>query len=134
MLKRANMTYLTRNTALLDSILGVSTDFFWPQAKLKHLYHNDFLGLLRQLRRSMRLHNIGVHRIDFRDYLSSAPNSLGFSREPCGTQAFPNGGIYINWFGSDVLQAPLGDFRFDAKIFPKNDLRSTRPYCSRAEL
>jgi len=134
MLKRANMTYLTRNTALLDSILGVSTDFFWPQAKLKHSYHNDFLGHLRQLRRSMRLHNIGVNRIDFRGYLSSAPNSQSFSREPCGTQALPNGGIYINWFRSDVLRASLGDFRFEAKTFPESDWRSTRPYCSRTEL
>lgn len=134
MLKQTNVTYLTRGAASLDDIPGVSTDFFWPQAKLKHEYHNDFPGLLRQLRRSMRLHNIGVHRIDFRDYQRSAPNGLGFSHEPWGTEAYLNGGININWFRSDVLRAPLDDVRFDAKIFAESYWRSTSPYCSRAEL
>ena len=136
MLKQANVIYLTRDIVSLDNISGVSTDFFRPQAKLKHVPHDDFPCLLRQLRRSMRLQNISMHRIDFRDhlYLSSAPNSPGFSYEPWETQAFLNGGFDINWFYFDVMRAPLDDVGFHENIFAESYWRSTRPYCSRAEL
>lgn len=102
MLKQTNVTYLTRGAASLDDIPGVSTDFFWPQAKFKQVPHDDFPDLLHLLQRSMRLQNIGVHRIDFWDYLSSALNSLGFSHEPWESQTFLNSGFYINWFCSDA--------------------------------
>ena len=102
MLKQTNVTYLTRGAASLDDIPGVSTDFFWPQAKFKQVPHDDFPDLLHLLQRSMRLQNIGVYRIDILDYLSSELNSLGFSQKPWESQTFLNRGFYINWFYSDA--------------------------------
>jgi SAM-dependent methyltransferase len=116
MLKRANVTYLTRGTASLADIPDASVDFFWSQVVLEHVPHDEFPEFLRQLRRIVKPQGIGVHSIDFRDHLSGALNNLRFSRETWESRAFRNSGFYTNRIRPGAMRALFEDAGFDAKI------------------
>lgn len=116
MLKRANVTYLTRGTASLADIPDASVDFFWSQVVLEHVPHDEFPEFLQQLRRIVKPQGIGVHSVDFRDHLSNALNNLRFSRETWESRAFRNSGFYTNRIRPGAMRALFEAAGFDAKI------------------
>jgi SAM-dependent methyltransferase len=116
MLKRANVSYLTRGTASLNDIPDASIDFFWSQVVLEHVPHDEFPEFLRQLRRIVKPQGIGVHSVDFRDHLSGALNNLRFSRKTWESRSFRNSGFYTNRIRPSAMRALFEDAGFDAKI------------------
>jgi SAM-dependent methyltransferase len=115
-LKRANVTYLTRGTTSLADIPDASIDFFWSQVVLEHVPHDEFPELLRQLRRLVKPQGIGVHSVDFRDHLSNALNNLRFPRETWESRAFRNSGFYTNRIRPGAMLALFKDAGFDVEV------------------
>ncbi|NKD56047.1 MULTISPECIES: methyltransferase domain-containing protein [unclassified Haematospirillum] len=115
-LRRANVTYLTRGTASLADIPDASIDFFWSQVVLEHVPYGEFLEFLRQLRRIVKSHGIGVHSVDFRDHLSNALNNLRFSHVTWESQAFRNSGFYTNRIRPGAMLSLFKDAGFDVEV------------------
>lgn len=115
-LKRANVAYFTHGTASLADIPDASIDFFWSQVVLEHVPYDEFPELLRQLRRIVKPHGIGVHSVDFRDHLSNALNHLRFSQATWESRAFRNSGFYTNRIRPSAMLALFKNAGFDVEI------------------
>ncbi len=115
-LERANVTYLTEGTASLTGIPDASIDLFWSQVVLEHVPHDEFPEFLRQLRRIVKPHGIGVHSVDFRDHLSNALNNLRFSHETWESRAFRNSGFYTNRIRPGEMLALFKEAGFDVEV------------------
>lgn len=116
MLKRANVTYLTRGTASLCDIPDASVDLFWSQVVLEHVPHDEFPEFLRQLRRIVKPQGIGVHSVDFRDHLGNALNNLRFSRDTWEGRTFRHSGFYTNRIRPGTMRALFEDAGFDVEV------------------
>ena len=115
-LRRANVTYLTRGTSSLAEIPDASIDFFWSQVVLEHVPYEEFPVFLRQLRRIVKPNGIGVHSVDFRDHLSDALNNLRFSHSTWEGRVFRNSGFYTNRIRPGAMLTLFRDEGFDPEV------------------
>lgn len=115
-LRRANVTYLTRGTSSLEDIPDASIDFFWSQVVLEHVPHDEFPEFLSQLRRIVKPNSIGVHSVDFRDHLGGALNNLRFSHATWEGRVFRNSGFYTNRIRPGAMLALFKDAGFMAEV------------------
>jgi SAM-dependent methyltransferase len=115
-MKRANVTYLTGGTASLADIPDASIDFIWSQVVLEHVPHDEFPEFLRQLRRIVKPHGIGVHSVDFRDHLSNALNNLRFSHQIWEGRIFRSSGFYTNRIRPGAMLALFKEAGFDVEV------------------
>ncbi len=115
-LKRANVTYLTRGTASLTEIPDASIDFFWSQVVLEHVPLDEFPEFLQHLRRIVKPNGIGVHSVDFRDHLSNSLNNLRFSSETWEGRIFRNSGFYTNRIRPSAMLELFREAGFDVEV------------------
>jgi len=128
MLKRDNVTYLTREAPSLADIPDVSADCFWSQVESEQVPHDDFPKFLCQLRRIMRRQSIEVQSIDFWSYLRGELKNLCFSYKAWEDRTFRNSGFYGNRIRSSAMLTLFEDAGFDVKIVAESYWPNTRCY------
>jgi SAM-dependent methyltransferase len=116
MMKRGNVIYLTAGTTSLADIPSASIDLFWSQVVLEHVPHDEFPEFLRQLRRIVKPHGIGVHSVDFRDHLSNALNNLRFPHHIWEGWAFRSSGFYTNRIRPGAMLELFKAAGFDVEV------------------
>ncbi|MBN2570042.1 MAG: methyltransferase domain-containing protein [Deltaproteobacteria bacterium] len=95
-LSSCHATYLTKGIQSLHNISAESVDFVWSQAVLEHIYRQEFLDTLKELRRILRPDGICSHRIDLKDHLSGSLNNLRFSKSFWESDFIRRSGFYTN--------------------------------------
>jgi len=128
MLKRDNVTYLTREAPSLADIPDVSADCLWSQVESEQVPHDDFPKFLCQLRRIMRRQSIEVQSIDFWSYLRGELKNLCFSYKAWEDRTFRNSGLYSNRIRSGAMLTLFEDAGFDVKIVAESYWPNTRCY------
>lgn len=88
--------YLIEGLTSLKQIPTKTVDFIWSQAVLEHIRRNDFLPILRELRRVQNPDGLGSHRIDLRDHLADALNNLRFRERIWESDFMSRSGFYTN--------------------------------------
>lgn len=111
-----NINYLTNGTQSLVEIPDASVDFFWSQVVLEHVPRDEFLELLKHLRRVAKPSSIGIHSIDFRDHLSGNLNNLRFSKALWEGRFFRNAGFYTNRLRPREMLAMFSEAGFTAEL------------------
>lgn len=95
-LRACGATYLTGGLASLARIPDASVDFAWSQAVLEHVRKDEFDATLRELRRVLKPGGVASHRVDLRDHLADALNSLRFAEARWESPLFVDSGFYTN--------------------------------------
>jgi SAM-dependent methyltransferase len=116
-LRHANVIYLTNGTASMAKIPDSSIDLFWSQVVLEHVPYDEFPEFLRQLRRIVKPHGIGVHSVDFRDHLSNALNNLRFPHRIWESRVFRASGFYTNRIRPGPMLTLFTEAGFDVEVF-----------------
>jgi SAM-dependent methyltransferase len=119
-LRHANVIYLTNGTASMAKIPDSSIDFFWSQVVLEHVPYDEFPEFLRQLRRIVKPHGVGVHSVDFRDHLSNALNNLRFPHRIWESRVFRASGFYTNRIRPGPMITLFKEAGFDVEVFAEN--------------
>lgn len=88
--------YLTEGTASLGQVPTASIDGCWSHAVLEHVRRAEFAPLLGELARVSKPCAVHSHKIDLRDHLRYALNSLRFSERIWESSTFARAGFYTN--------------------------------------
>lgn len=96
LLAACSADYLTRGLYSLRQIPSASVDLIWSHAVLEHVRRDDFLPILRELRRIQRSDGVGSHRIDLQDHLGGALNNLRFQERIWESEWMSRSGFYTN--------------------------------------
>lgn len=104
-LSACNATYLTDGMASLRAIPDASVDFIFSQAVLEHVRLEEFEETMRQTRRILRPGGVCSHRIDLRDHLANALNSLRFKESTWEADWMRRSGFYTNRIRHDEMVA-----------------------------
>jgi hypothetical protein len=83
----------------LDSLRTIpddSVDFVWSHAVLEHLRRRDFLEIMHQLRRVMKIDGVCSHVVDLRDHLNNSLNNLRFPECIWESRLVAQSGFYTN--------------------------------------
>lgn len=115
-IEHAGIDYLSSGVASLASIPDCSIDFFWSQVVLEHVAREEFIDLLRELRRIVTPNSVGVHGIDFRDHLGDGLNNLRFSSGIWESRLFRNSGFYTNRIRPSEMLTMFADAGFDVEL------------------
>jgi SAM-dependent methyltransferase len=91
-----NATYLTDGLASLRSLESASVDMIFSQAVLEHVRRSEFIDMMKQCRRILRLDGVCSHRVDLRDHLQQSLNNLRFSAKTWESKLFARSGFYTN--------------------------------------
>ena len=95
-LARCGATYHNKGLESLRTIPDSSVDFVFSQAVLEHIRVDQFLDVMRELRRIIRNDGICSHRIDLKDHLGGGLNNLRFSRRLWESEFMARSGFYTN--------------------------------------
>lgn len=125
-------TYLTEGLSSLARIPDRSVDLVWSQAVLEHVRRGEFPDTLRELRRVLKPGGVASHRVDLRDHLADALNSLRFDQARWESPLFANSGFYTNRIRLPQMMAAfaaaglaaevVGTERWDALPTPRRAL------------
>lgn len=115
-LKESSAHYLTDGLASLREIPQASVDFTWSQAVLEHIRRDEFLPVLRELRRIQRLDGVGSHRIDLRDHLGGALNNLRFRERTWESNLLSSSGFYTNRIRFSEMQKHFIEAGFRVEV------------------
>ncbi len=115
-IEHAGINYLSNGVASLTAIPDSSIDFFWSQVVLEHVAREEFVDLLRELRRVVAPNSVGVHGIDFRDHLSGGLNNMRFSSGIWESYLFRNSGFYTNRIRPSEMLAMFAAAGFDVDL------------------
>lgn len=88
--------YLTSGLSTLKSIPDNSVDFIWSQAVLEHIRRNEFLDVMKELRRIIKNTGYCSHMIDLKDHLGGNLNNLRFSEKIWESDFMVKSGFYTN--------------------------------------
>jgi SAM-dependent methyltransferase len=95
-LVRCNATYHVDGLESLRTIPDCSVDFVFSQAVLEHIRRDQFLDVMRELRRIIRNDGIHSHRVDLKDHLGGGLNNLRFSGSAWESKFMVSSGFYTN--------------------------------------
>jgi SAM-dependent methyltransferase len=115
-IEHAGIDYLSSGVASLAAIPDCSIDFFWSKVVLEHVAREEFVDLLRELRRVVTPNSVGVHGIDFRDHLGGGLSNMRFSSGIWETHLFRNSGFYTNRIRPSEMLAMFADAGFDVDL------------------
>jgi SAM-dependent methyltransferase len=88
--------YMTEGLASLRKIPSASVDFVWSNAVLPYVRRNEFVAVLRELRRIQRPDGVGSHRIPIKDVIGGNLNDLRFSARVWESSFMANSRFYTN--------------------------------------
>lgn len=96
LLEICNAEYLTGGLSSLYNIPDKSVDFIFSHAVLEHVKAEEFLQVLREIRRIIRDNGISSHRIDLTDHMGGALNNLRFPQKVWESEFFSKSSFYTN--------------------------------------
>jgi SAM-dependent methyltransferase len=96
LLQASKAEYLTGGLKSLEAVPTESVDLIWSHAVLEHVRRNDFGPTIRETRRVLRQDGFASHRIDLRDHLAEALNSLRFRESVWESGLMASSGFYTN--------------------------------------
>ncbi|NER34621.1 MAG: class I SAM-dependent methyltransferase [Oscillatoria sp. SIO1A7] len=88
--------YLTSGLSSLKSIPDNSVDFVFSQAVLEHIRKNEFLDMMKELRRIIKNTGYCSHTIDLKDHLGGNLNNLRFTEGIWESDFMVRSGFYTN--------------------------------------
>lgn len=109
-------TYLTEGLASLRHVPDASVDFAWSQAVLEHVRLAEFAATLREMRRVLKPGGVASHRVDLRDHLADALNSLRFSEARWESPLFAQSGFYTNRLRFTAMTDAFRDAGFAVEV------------------
>ena len=95
-LQRCHAQYLTEGLASLRTLPSQSVDFMWSQAVLEHVRRDDFLPVMKELRRILRPNGACSHTVDLKDHLGGGLNNMRISSRWWEREWMANSGFYTN--------------------------------------
>jgi SAM-dependent methyltransferase len=95
-LDQHQIIYLTEGLKSLKTIPSNSVDFIFSQAVLEHIRKNEFLDVMKELRRIIKNTGYCSHMIDFKDHLGGNLNNLRFSEKIWESNFMAQSGFYTN--------------------------------------
>lgn len=113
LLQSCNAEYLTGGLESLRAVPAASVDLVWSHAVLEHVRRDSFLSTLQETRRVLRRDGLASHRIDLRDHLAEALNSLRFRDRVWESELMASSGFYTNRLRRSQLLAAFEHAGFD---------------------
>jgi SAM-dependent methyltransferase len=113
---RCRARYGTAGVASLRSIPDQSVDFILSQAVLEHIRRDEFVDLLRELRRVLRPDGVCSHRVDLKDHFNDALNNLRFSERVWESPFMASSGFYTNRIRYAEMLDLFRQAGFDAEV------------------
>lgn len=95
-LAKCHARYLTNGLESLKAIEDQSVDVIFSQAVLEHIRTGEFVDMIRECRRILKLGGTCSHEVDLRDHLGGALNNLRFSALVWESDFFAKSGFYTN--------------------------------------
>ena len=96
LLALCNASYEVDGLVSLRMLPEQSVDFMWSQAVCEHIKKDEFLDIMRELRRLLRDDGVASHRVDLRDHLGGVLNNLRFPESLWESNIMANAGFYTN--------------------------------------
>lgn len=119
-LVRCNATYHNNGLDSLRAIPDSSVDFIFSQAVLEHIRVDQFLDVMRELRRIIRNDGILSHRVDLKDHLGGGLNNLRFSRRVWESEFMVRSGFYTNRIRYQEMLELFVKARFIVQVLDKD--------------
>lgn len=88
--------YYTDGVYSLQKIPSDSVDLIFSQAVLEHIWKQEFFPMMSECKRILFQNGVASHRVDLRDHLGGALNSLRFSERIWESKFFIRSGFYTN--------------------------------------
>ncbi|MCT7961873.1 class I SAM-dependent methyltransferase [Laspinema sp. D1] len=95
-LDKNQIIYLTEGLKSLKTIPSNSVDFIFSQAVLEHIRRNEFLDVMKELRRIIKNTGYCSHMIDLKDHLGGNLNNLRFYERIWELDFMVKSGFYTN--------------------------------------
>ena len=89
-------TYCTNGLTSLRAIPDGSVDFVWSQAVFEHLRRADFMAIMCELRRILRVDGVCSHAVDLQDHMGGRLNNLRFSERVWESPFMVKSGFYTD--------------------------------------
>jgi SAM-dependent methyltransferase len=119
LMRSCRATYMTSGLASLKEIASGSVDFIFSQAVFEHIRKNDFLPILKEVRRILKPTGISSHVADLRDHIGGALNNLRFSELVWESDFFARSGFYTNRIRFLGMLDLLNEAGFNVKVLNK---------------
>lgn len=116
MLDACGGVYLTNGLNSLQSLPDQSVDFIFSQAVLEHIRLHEFAQTIAELKRILKPNGVMSHRVDLKDHLSDALNSLRFSESVWESDWMSFSGFYTNRIRFAEMLAIFQSFGLDASV------------------
>jgi SAM-dependent methyltransferase len=104
--------YLTGGLKSLEGVPTESVDLVWSHAVLEHVRRAAFAPTIHETRRVLRQDGFASHRIDLRDHLAEALNSLRFRENVWESGLMASSGFYTNRLRCSQLLEEFKNARF----------------------
>ena len=108
--------YMTDGLASLKRIEAQSVDWMFSQAVLEHVRRREFVDTMRECRRILKPGGIGSHKVDLRDHLSDALNTLRFGERIWESELFAQSGFYTNRIRFGEMSEFFRQAGFDVEV------------------
>ena len=95
-ISKLNCYYGTDGLASWRGVPDGSVDYIWSHAVLEHVARDEFLAHIQEMRRVIKPQGVSSHRVDLKDHLGGALNSLRFSSDVWESKFFSQSGFYTN--------------------------------------
>lgn len=132
LLKRCGARYLTDGLDSLRGLPAASVDFAFSHAVLEHVRRSEFDAHMGELWRILKPLGVMSHRIDLKDHLGGALNSLRFSPSLWESPFFAQSGFYTNRLRSSEIIDKMRAVGFECRTV--NQDRWPRPPITRNQL
>jgi len=113
-------SYYTDGVNSLQLIPSESVDFIFSQAVLEHIWKHEFLPMMKECKRVLTKNGTASHRVDLRDHLGGALNSLRFSERVWESKFFVRSGFYTNRIRFHQMEQLFQEAGFKSE-YPKID-------------
>lgn len=108
--------YLTDGLTSLKKIESNTVDLIFSQAVLEHIRRGEFMETMKQCHRILRPDGVCSHRVDLRDHLGGALNSLRFSARRWESEFFASSGFYTNRIQYSQMLQIFSDVGFTSDV------------------
>ncbi|HEY3198783.1 MAG TPA: class I SAM-dependent methyltransferase [Nitrospirales bacterium] len=116
LLRLCHAFYATSGISSLRAIPEQSVDFIWSQDVLEHIKREDFMTIVRELRRVIHPQGLCSHRIDLKDHLGGALNNLRFPTGIWESEFMASGGFYTNRLRYSEILDLFKQAAFDVEV------------------
>ncbi len=116
MLASINAEYHTDGLDSLRNVPDNSVDYIWSNAVLEHVRLDEFPETARHMKRLLRPGGVCCHRIDIRDHLDEALNSLRFPKSVWESRVMANSGFYTNRMRRDMIVDCFREAGFEVEV------------------